>query len=277
MTSLVDTHCHLALLEDRGLLAEGLESAAAAGVEQIVTIGLDVDDSDRNRQLAERYRGVFFTVGWHPHQPSPPDAHQLAALDELLGHPRAVAVGEIGLDTYWRPGYHDTPIDVQRHSLRLMLELAAEHRKPVVIHDRDAHAEILEELTAWSNGGGINGRPLGVLHCFSGDAEFAARAVALGMVCSFAGTVTFPRSEPIQDAARQLDGGALVVETDAPFLAPVPHRGRANLPGYVAATAAAVARLRGSEVAALAEQTTANARHLFSLPDPAAGDGVSTG
>jgi TatD DNase family protein len=228
MTPLVDTHCHLALLEDRGLLDKAMESAAEAGVEQVVSIGLDVDDSDRNRQLAERFSGVYFTVGWHPHKPAPPDTAQLAALDELLRHPRAVAVGEIGLDTYWRPGYHDTPLEVQRSGLRLMLELAAAHGKPVVIHDRDAHAEVLDELSSWRDRGGVPEQPLGVMHCFSGDAEVAVRAVAL---------------------------------------APVPHRGRPNLPGYVADTAAAVARLRGVDAASLAAQTTANARRLFRLHD----------
>jgi TatD DNase family protein len=267
MTPLVDTHCHLALLEDRGLLDKAMESAAEAGVEQVVSIGLDVDDSDRNRQLAERFSGVYFTVGWHPHKPAPPDTAQLAALDELLRHPRAVAVGEIGLDAYWRPGYHDTPLEVQRSGLRLMLELAAAHGKPVVIHDRDAHAEVLDELSSWRDRGGVPEQPLGVMHCFSGDAEVAVRAVALGMLCSFAGTVTFPRSDAVQDAARTLDAGAIVVETDAPFLAPVPHRGRPNLPGYVADTAAAVARLRGVDAASLAAQTTANARRLFRLHD----------
>jgi TatD DNase family protein len=267
MTPLVDTHCHLALLEDRGLLDKAMESAAEAGVEQVVSIGLDVDDSDRNRQLAERFSGVYFTVGWHPHKPAPPDTAQLAALDELLRHPRAVAVGEIGLDAYWRPGYHDTPLEVQRSGLRLMLELAAAHGKPVVIHDRDAHAEVLDELSSWRDRGDVPEQPLGVMHCFSGDAEVAVRAVALGMLCSFAGTVTFPRSDAVQDAARMLDAGAIVVETDAPFLAPVPHRGRPNLPGYVADTAAAVARLRGVDAASLAAQTTANARRLFRLHD----------
>ncbi|TMD93039.1 MAG: TatD family deoxyribonuclease [Chloroflexi bacterium] len=114
---LVDTHCHLVLLDERGLLEEALEAAAAAGVEQIVSVGLNVEDSDLNRELAERHPGVFFTVGWHPHEKTAPDAAQLRALDELVRHPRAVAVGEIGLDRYWRPGYHEVPMEVQRRSM----------------------------------------------------------------------------------------------------------------------------------------------------------------
>jgi len=226
-----------------------------------------VDDSDHNRRLAEAHPQVWFTVGWHPHQPAPPDAAQLRALDELLAHPRAVAVGEVGLDLYFRPGYHETPLEVQQRSLRLMLDLATAHRRPVVIHDRDAHAEVVAELEAWQARppAGADGA-VGVFHCFSGGVELVAAAARLGMLCSFAGTVTFPRSEPIQAAARAVAADRLVVETDAPFLAPVPHRGRPNLPGYVAATAAAVARLRETGQDELRATSTANARRLFRLP-----------
>jgi TatD DNase family protein len=165
-----------------------------------------------------------------------------------------------------------------------MLELADAHGKPVVVHDREAHDEVIAELQSWaqrqSDGGAaakVDGRPRGVLHCFSGDAHLAAAAERLDMLCSFAGTVTFPRSEPIREAAAGVTERGYVVETDAPFLAPVPHRGRPNLPGYVAATAAAVAALRQEEPAAVARASTANARRLFGLPDPAGGDRVAPG
>ena len=256
---LVDTHCHLVLLEERGLLDAALESAAACGVEQIISVGLDVEDSDRNRVIAERHENVWFTVGWHPHQSHAPDGAQLAALDALLRHPRAVAVGEIGLDLFFRPGYHDTPLDEQRRGMHTMLELAATHRKPVIIHDRDAHLEVL---------GTVREHPgvAGVMHCFSGDAAFARECVAAGLVLSFSGIVTFPRSEPVREAAALAPAESYVVETDSPFLAPVPHRGRPNLPGYVADTAAAVGELRGARVDEVSRQTTATARRLFALP-----------
>jgi TatD DNase family protein len=262
---LVDSHCHLVLLEERGRLDAALEAAAAQGVEQIVSVGLDVEDSDANRRIAERHPGVFFTVGWHPHQNQPPDAPQLRALEELLRHPRAVAVGEIGIDCYWRPGYHDTPLEVQQRQMRIMLELAAQHGKPVVVHDRDAHVETLSALDA------VPGSR-GVMHCFSGDAPFALQCTQRGMVCSFAGTITFPRSEGIQAAAAAVGADAYAIETDAPFLAPVPYRGRDNQPAYVAATCAAVARLRGIEPSQAARESAANAQRLFALPDPATGD-----
>lgn len=264
---LVDSHCHLLLLDERGMLEESLQGAAASGVEQIVTVGISLDDSDGNRRIAERHPGVFFTVGWHPHEKTSPDAAEMRALDELLRHPRAVAVGEIGLDQYWRPGYHEVPMEVQRRSMRAMLELAREHGKPVVVHDRDAHDEVLAALDEVP---GVRG----VMHCFSGDAAFARECTRRNFLCSFAGTVTFPRSEGIRAAASSVGGEWLAVETDAPFLAPVPHRGRTNQPGYVAATCAAVARLRNADPAAVARTAAANARRLFALPDPRGGDVV---
>jgi len=267
---LVDSHCHFVLLQERGALDAALEAAAAQGVEQIVSVGLNVEDSDANRLIAERHAGVFFTVGWHPHEKQPPDSAQLRALDELLHHPRAVAVGEIGLDQYWRPGYHEVPLDVQQRQMQAMLELAATHGKPVVVHDRDAHDEVLAALD-------VTPSVRGVMHCFSGDAAFAARCTRRGMVCSFAGTVTFPRSEGIQAAAAAVGEEWYAVETDAPFLAPVPFRGRDNQPAYVAATCAAVARLRGVDPAMAARQSAENARRLFGLPDPAGGDRLGAG
>ncbi|HWF57451.1 MAG TPA: TatD family hydrolase [Candidatus Dormibacteraeota bacterium] len=261
LSPLVDSHCHLVLLQERGLLEAALESADEAGVEQMVTVGLNVEDSDRNRLLAETHHNVWFTVGWHPHEPRAPDSAQLSALGELLDHPRAVAVGEIGIDLYFRPGYHDTPLDVQERAIHSMLDLAAGHRKPVVVHDRDAHAEVLSALRRHPDVGGV-------MHCFSGDAGFARRCIAAGFMISFSGIITFPRSEPQQDAVRAVGSGDYVVETDSPFLAPVPHRGRPNLPGYVAATAAAVAALRCADPELVRAQSTASARRLFGLPGP---------
>jgi TatD DNase family protein len=257
--SLVDTHCHLVLLEDRGLLDAAFEGAIEAGVESMVSVGLNVEDTDRNRLIAEAHDNVWFTVGWHPHESRAPDPSQLDALDALLRHPRAVAVGEIGLDLFFRPGYHETPLDEQQRAMHAMLELAATHRKPVVVHDRDAHGEVLDAISR-------HPEVRGVMHCFSGDAAFARQCVAAGYTISFSGIVTFPGSEPQQAAAAELGDDDYVLETDSPFLAPVPHRGRPNLPGYVAATAAAVARLRGVGESVVRAQTSTTARRLFDLP-----------
>jgi TatD DNase family protein len=258
----VDSHCHLQVLAERdgaAAVEAALEEAALAGVEQVVCPGLNLEDSERCRVIAEAHAGVFFTVGWHPHEPHGPDASQLRALGELLGHPRAVGVGEVGLDQYWRPGYHETPLDVQRDALLHLLELARAHGLPAVIHDRESHAEVLEAVDRVP---GLRG----VMHCFSGDAAHARLCRERGFLISFAGNVTFPRNLDIQEAARAVDGAGYLVETDSPFLAPVPHRGSGNRPAYVAVTAAAVARLRGVSVAVVAAATTASARRLFALP-----------
>lgn len=259
--ALVDSHCHLQILAERegpAGLERALEQASGAGVAQVVCPGLDLEDSHRCREIAERHPGVFFTVGWHPHQRAAPDRAQLTALGELLAHPRAVGVGEVGLDQHWRPGYHETPLEVQRCALHQMLELAREHSLPVVMHDRDSHPEVLAAVDAVP---GVRG----VMHSFSGDPDHSARCRERGFLVSFSGMITFPRSQAICEAARQVDPDGYLVETDTPFLAPVPHRGRDNTPAYVAATAAALARLRGVAAEVVAAQTTANARRLFGL------------
>ena len=265
---LVDTHCHLALLDDRGLLPAALEGAAAAGVATIVTVGLNADDSERNRVIAEAHPGVVFSVGWHPHEPAPPDVRQVEALDRLLRHPLAVAVGEIGLDLFFRPGYHEVPLEVQERSLRTMLDLAAAHDKPVLVHDRDAHDQVCAAMAAAT---GVRG----LMHCFSGDLAHARRCIEMGFAISFSGIVTFPRADDLRETAAQCPEDSFVVETDAPFLAPVPHRGTVNLPERVADTAAAIAALRGASAAAVRSRTTATARLVLGI-DAAQGQPVDT-
>ena len=254
--SLVDTHCHLTLLEQRGLLDAAIEGAAAAGVDRVVTVGVNLPDSDRSREIAEAHASVYFSVGWDPQQPAPPQQAELRALDELLQHPRAVAVGEVGLDTFMRPGYHETPLEVQQRSLRVMLELAVEHAKPVIIHDRDAHDEIIAALADVP-------AARGVMHCFTGDRAHAMRSIDAGFAISFSGIVTFRNAGAIQDAAKFVPNDRFVVETDAPFLTPVPFRGETNIPARVAVTAAAVAALRGVSADDVRSATTSVAERLF--------------
>src|SRR5580704_1493127 len=258
LPALVDTHCHLVLLEERGLLDAALEGAASAGVDEIISVGLNLEDSERNRQIAEEHPGVYFTCGWHPHEPAAPDDRQLDALAALLRHPKAVAVGEVGLDLFFRPGYHEVPLDIQQRSFRAMLELAHDAGKPVLIHDRDAHDEVLAAVSDVPGSSGI-------MHCFSGDAAFARRCADQGFIASFSGIVTFPRAENIQGAARSVAHDGFVVETDSPFLSPVPERGKPNLPERVAITAAAVARLRGAPVAEVRAVTTRTAHRVLGI------------
>jgi TatD DNase family protein len=255
---LIDTHCHPVLLEERGVLEQAWESCRANSVVQLVAVGLNLEDSRKNQAVAKANPGVFFTVGWHPQEKRAPNEDELVALDALLDDPRAVAVGEVGLDLFFRPGYHETNLEIQQASLESMMDLAKAHRKPVVIHTRDAHEEILSVMARWPD-------VRGVMHCFSGDPRFAARCLDLGYVLSFSGIATFKSAKDIQGAAQSVGADDFMVETDSPFLAPVPHRGELNLPGFVIHTAQAVADLRGETLEDVATQSTATARRIFGL------------
>ncbi len=258
--ALVDAHCHLDEVVRRGEPADRvLARARASGVLQVVSSGDGLEDSERARELAEQFEGVFFTAGWHPVRGALPGAGERRRLGRLLAHPKAVALGEVGLDYLLRPGYLETPPELQRRIFASMLELAAEAGKPVVVHQREAEADLLRVLDAGP-------RVAAVLHCFSGGPEFAREAAARGLYCSFAGNVTFKSASRLQAGAREVPSELLLVETDAPFLAPEPHRGRPSEPAMVRATAQWLAVLRGDCLRSLAGATTANARRAFGLP-----------
>ena len=246
------------LLEERGLLDQALEGAAAAGVDEIISVGLNLEDSDRNRRIAERHPGVYFTCGWHPHEKAAPDARQLEALAELLRHPKAVAVGEVGLDLFFRPGYHEVPLDIQQRSFRAMLELASDAGKPVLIHDRDAHDEVLAAVSA---------SPAAGASCTASAATPRSPDAAPTEVSSprspASSRFRAPRASRTRRARSRDDG--FVVETDSPFLSPVPERGKPNLPERVAITAAAVARLRGETVEEVRAATTRTAHRVLGI------------
>jgi TatD DNase family protein len=213
-------------------------------------------------QLVERARahdGVFATVGWHPHQRRPPTQDELQTMRELAADTKAVAIGEIGLDYYWRPGYHEVAAEVQQESLRLMLRLALELDLPVVIHDRDAHEDT---LTLIREVAGIRG----TMHAFSGDRDFALACVETGMHISVAGPVTYPSAQPLRDAVAAVPAERLLVETDSPFLPPQPWRGKPNQPAYVVETARKVAELKGMTLEDFALTSSSNASRLFGLP-----------
>jgi len=259
-TVLVDAHCHLDELARRGLaVADALAQAHLAGVHQVVTSGDGLDDSRQAKELAERHPEVYFTVGWHPVNRRPPTGLELEELRSLLSHPKAVGVGEIGLDYKFREGYMETPPALQREMFAMMLELAAELGKPVVVHQRQAHADLLEVL---DRAPAVNA----MLHCFSGDAQFAEEAQRRAMWVSFAGNLTFKSAHDLQAAARVVPAASLMVETDAPFLAPSPHRGELCHPALVRATASWLAVLRGECLETLARATSENTRDFFHLP-----------
>lgn len=260
MTPVVDTHCHLDFDSFADDFDAVLVRAREAGVGRIVTIGSGdaLDSAERAVQVAAAHADwVHPTVGVHPHDGRLLDDAAFDRIAELAARPEVVAVGETGLDFH----YDHSPRDQQAEAFRRQIALARAVRKPIIVHTRSAADEtlaILREENARDVGG--------VIHCFTEDAAFAAAALDLGFVASFSGIVTFKRSTAIQDAARRQPADAILVETDAPFLAPVPHRGKRNEPAYVAKTAAFVAELRGEDEDAFRATTTENARRVFGLP-----------
>lgn len=261
---LIDTHSHIHDASFGDDAAAAIERARAAGVELILTLGENVENSRAAIALAETHDGVLAAAGVHPHDAKDVTEAGLIALRGLVEHPRVAVVGEIGLD-YYRD---ISPREVQRRVFQAQLEIAAAARTPVAVHARNAHDDILPALTAWSRalGGRLHdGRPLGVMHYFSEDAEMAARYIELGFVISVHTSVTHPKAALLQDVARDTPLEHLVIETDSPFGAPQAYRGKRNEPAYVVEAARKIAELKGIDVARVAEATTGNALRLLGV------------
>jgi TatD DNase family protein len=252
---LIDSHCHLDFPQLADDLPGVLRRAEAAGVRRMVTISTHVGRFSTYRALAEAHHGVFFTVGTHPHHAAEePDV----AADEIVAltrHPRCVAVGEAGLDYH----YDKSPRDVQRRVFRTHIEAARASGLPLIIHARDADEDMIRILSDETG----QGRFDAVLHCFSSGRRLAEVGVDLGFYVSFSGIITFRRSDELRTVAASIPHDRLLVETDAPYLAPEPHRGRRNEPAYVAHTAAALAETIGVHADELARITTDNFYRLF--------------
>jgi TatD DNase family protein len=245
----IDTHAHLTSLEDTD---EAIRRAAEAGVTRILTVGTDVDDCRAALSLAERHDGVFAILGIHPHDAGTATEDDLAELRELLAHPKAVAVGETGLDWF----RDHAPPDDQRRLFAAELALAAELGKPVVIHTRAADDDTLAALA--EHAGTV------VLHCFSAP-HMLPTALERGWYVSFAGNLTYKNATDLRVAASQVPLDRLLVETDCPYLAPQPVRGKRNEPAYVVHTLAALAKATSSEEAALRPAIDRNADECFGL------------
>ncbi len=255
---IVDSHCHLADARLRGDTDAIIARAHIAGVTTIVSVGaIGPIDTDRlTVELAERDREVYAVVGVHPHDASACNDARIAELRELAASPKVVAIGESGLDFH----YMHSPQQAQEDSLRRHLALASELDKPIVIHCRDAE----EQIAAIVRETGMPPRG-GVIHCFTGNAASARTFLALGFYISFSGILTFRKAAPVRDAARLVPIDRLMVETDAPYLAPEPHRGQRNEPAYVTRTLEMLAGLRGIKVDVLGQATTENVRRLFGI------------
>ena len=255
---LVDSHVHL---DDRKFDADReavIERALAAGVERMMAIGTGSGPPDLETAIrqAERYPFMLATIGVHPHDASKATAETFERLRELAAHPKVAAIGEIGLDYH----YDFSPREVQRSVFLKQLEIAAEAGKPIVIHTRESWADTMA-LVAMV-GQAVPPARRGIMHCFTGDSQQAREALALGFHLAFGGVLTFPKADTVREAARITPEDRLLVETDCPYLAPVPHRGQRNEPAFVVEVARRLAKVRGSTLDEIARQTTRNFERL---------------
>jgi TatD DNase family protein len=258
---MIDSHCHLDFPhfdEDRD---EVLARAADAGVTAVINPGTDLESSRRAVALANTYGNVYAAVGLHPHHAIPIDGQILSELRHLAAHPKVIAIGEIGLDYYREL----SPRAQQRDSFEIQLSLADELDLPVIIHQRQSGSDVMAALRNWAG----NDHSGCVLHAFSGDKEMADEAIRLGFHVGIGGPLTFSNARRLPEIVHHLPLNCLVVETDAPYLTPHPHRGKRNEPAYVALVAQRLAELHEMPLSALSRQLADNTRRLFRI----AGDG----
>jgi TatD DNase family protein len=254
----VDSHCHLDDQQFHADREQVIQRARDAGLKYMLAIGTGDGPPDLEAavRLADQYPFIYATAGIHPNDAQKSNSQTFENLRALVQHPKVLAIGEIGLDYHW-----GVPPEAQLPVFQKQLEIAAEARLPVVIHTRDAWDDTLKVLSAsWAP----TGLPC-IMHCFTGNAQLARQCLDLGFTLSFGGVATFPKSVEIREAARLTPADRLLIETDSPYLAPVPHRGKRNEPAFVTHTAAKLAELRGIPLVDLAAQTTANFERIFQI------------
>ncbi|MDH5527488.1 MAG: TatD family hydrolase [Nitrospirota bacterium] len=254
LPGIIDTHAHLGMTPLADDIAAVLERARAHGVERIITIGTTRVDSERALEIAARYDNVFATVGVHPHDAVEHSENDLTEMRDLCADANCVAVGEIGLDYH----YDHSPREVQRYWLRRQMELAREFSLPVVIHTREAEEDTAEILNEFPD-------VIGVMHCYSSGMELAKTALALGYYLSFSGIVTFNKADEVRAVAAIAPLDRILVETDCPYLAPVPFRGQTNEPAYVTLVAQKLAEIKEVTPEQMVAATTENTNRLFGL------------
>jgi TatD DNase family protein len=252
---LVDSHCHLDFPDFAGEVEPLLDRAREAGVGAFVTICTKLTEFARVRAVAEQHPNVWCSVGIHPHEAAHQGAPSAADLVRLAEHPKVIGFGETGLDYH----YDHSPREQQRAMFRTHIEAAMQARLPLIVHTRNADADTAAMLAEASGQGPLTG----LLHCFTSSRELAEKAIELGFHISFSGIVTFKKAEDLRAIARDVPEDRLLVETDAPYLAPVPMRGKRNEPSFVVHTAALLAEIRGVSPAELARSTTENFFRLF--------------
>lgn len=255
--SLIDSHCHLDSAEFHDDREAVIDCALAAGIEHMMAIGTGdgPPDLEAGIRMADQYPVFYATVGIHPHDAAKAGLDDFKRLADLLAHPKVLAVGEIGLDYH----YDFSPREVQKSAFVKQMEIAAQSKKPMVIHTREAWDNTLALIEQHWAPHGIGG----IMHCFSGGPEEARRALDLGFYLSFGGIVTFPKALALQEAAKMTPRDRILIETDAPYLAPVPKRGKRNEPALMVHTARKLAELRGESYEDVCDATTENFRRLL--------------
>ncbi len=251
---LVDSHAHLDGRQFSNDLDQTVERATANGISHILTIGCDLESSAKSIAVAEKYENIFAAVGVHPHDATEINAAALEKLKAMLSHPKVVALGEIGLD-YYRDR---SPRDVQSTAFRQQIGLARQVGQPIIVHDRDAHDDVIQILKE-ENGAEAGG----VLHCFSGDLKMARQCLELGFYLSFTGTITYPKNETIREIIAEIPIDRMLIETDCPYLSPQKFRGKRNEPAYVRYTAEKLAEIKGLTIEDVARVTSRNCHDLF--------------
>ncbi|MCZ6527700.1 MAG: TatD family hydrolase [Candidatus Dadabacteria bacterium] len=250
---LIDSHAHLVSLEN---LPEVLQRAQENNINKIVSISSDIPSTEATISLAEEYDYIFATTGVHPHSADQMSEEVLIGIDHFAENDKVVAIGETGLDYF----YMNSEKEVQIDSFTEHIRLGKKHDLPIIIHVRDAHEDMIEILSNES----MPDTP-GVIHCFTGDYDTAKKYLDLGFYISFSGIVTYKRSEELREAAKKIPKDKILIETDSPYLAPVPHRGKPNEPSYVKHVAETISNVRGISFDEIAEITKANAEKLFRI------------
>jgi TatD DNase family protein len=262
----IDTHAHLCYPDFAEVLPQIVERAQMANVKQIVSIATDLEAARKTVGIAHQFAAVYAAVGLHPGEVPNVTLCDMKELGQLASDPKVVAIGETGLD-YYREAKDDAALRQQQKDLFwAQLELAKERQLPVVIHNRSAEQDILEILRAHAESLPKEWRPWGVMHCFSGDEKFAFDCLEIGLLISYTGILTFKNAVALRDVAGKVSLDNVMLETDAPYLAPMPHRGKRNEPSYVPFIADVLAQVKGVSVEEVAQATTENARRLFHLP-----------
>ncbi|MCQ2958244.1 MAG: TatD family hydrolase [Candidatus Gastranaerophilales bacterium] len=256
MNTFIDTHSHIDMEEFQENFSEMLDKCKEVGVEKVIIPGVNVEDTKRIIDLIDKYDNLYALVGLHPEEASKWNDESLDYFREVSKHKKVLGIGEIGLDYYWDKGN----IELQREVLIKQIELAKEINKPIVIHDRDAHMDTMRILKE------TNAKEVGVvLHCFSGSVEFLNECINEGFYISLGGVVTFKNAHKPKEIAKAVPLDRLFLETDAPYMTPVPYRGTTNYPYYIPLIAQQIAELRGITVEEVAKVTTENALRFFNI------------